>query len=524
MQSVQRYTQLAEAIECERKEEQLYYDTISKEKTLHEKNEVGLVWYPLSIENMSYTLGEFIEIEIERPEGAKSNKMKTGQGCVLYRQQSEDKFYGHISYVNKKVIKLIIKSEAIVRSEFMHHKDLILEATYDDRPYKIMTKTIETVMHSQDPMVQLLREYIDEEKDIPHNILKNKISVDPNSLNKEQIEAITGSINSVYMSIIHGPPGTGKTTTLVQLIKQLSQTENKILACAPSNKAVDLLARELHKKGVNVLRIGNITRIGDAISHLTLEDQMRNHKEWSRIKKVKIEAAETKKSARAFKRNFGYEEREERKKMLLQAKELVKWARDLEDQLVNDIVTRSQVICTTLISCDNKSIRNLSYDTMAIDEASQALEPECWVGMLKSKRIILAGDHKQLPPTIKSKEAEKLGLATTILDKMASPLSSSFLLRCQYRMNEDILAFPNKLMYEGKLYTAEEVKNRKLSPDGYAVSFVDTVGCGFDEEYNYENRSVKNPGEYSILREILIEITPIANDQSIGIISPYAEK
>ena len=210
--------------------------------------------------------------------------------------------------------------------------------------------------------------------------------------------------------------------------------------------------------------------------------------------------------------------------MLLQAKELVKWARDLEDQLVNDIVTRSQVICTTLISCDNKSIRNLSYDTMAIDEASQALEPECWVGMLKSKRIILAGDHKQLPPTIKSKEAEKLGLATTILDKMASPLSSSFLLRCQYRMNEDILAFPNKLMYEGKLYTAEEVKNRKLSPDGYAVSFVDTVGCGFDEEYNYENRSVKNPGEYSILREILIEITPIANDQSIGIISPYAEQ
>jgi ATP-dependent RNA/DNA helicase IGHMBP2 len=205
-----------------------------------------------------------------------------------------------------------------------------------------------------------------------------------------------------------------------------------------------------------------------------------------------------------------------------EAREMRKWAIELEDRLVQEIVSQAKVIVTTLIGASHHLLNGFEFETVVIDEASQALEPECWNAILKAKRVVLAGDHKQLPPTVKSVDAEKLGLSTTILDQMIPHAQYGGLLDTQYRMHDDIIAFSNEYFYENKLKSDPFVCARTLGDDHQPIVFIDTVGCSFDETTEQGSRSHFNAGEFFIIREHILLHYERLLGASIGIISPYA--
>ena len=345
----------------------------------------------------------------------------------------------------------------------------------------------------------------------------------PTHLNTSQRLAIKQSLEARHYAIIHGPPGTGKTTTIVELLKTVSNVAGKILVCAPSNTAVDILADRINQRLLPVIRIGNITRIDDNVAELTLESMVKNHEDWSYIKKVKIEADEQERNASRYKRSYSEEDRKNRYELRKQARELRKWAKDLEYRLVDKLISDTKIICTTLIGSASRELEGINFDLAIIDEASQALEPECWVAIEKSKKVILVGDHKQLPPTIKSQEAKKSGLEITLLDRLSGIAFHSAMLTEQYRMNHKIMQWSNQQFYHGLLKANKQVAERvinSLEP----VTFIDTAGTDFEEKINQDTQSYYNEGESFIILEYLIKHTEALQGQSIGIISPYAQQ
>lgn len=521
-----RYNKILDAIEAERAEEERYFKHLQAKKTLKEKVESGILWYPVQVVKKYFTIGELIEVIVERSgKSLGSHKLKSGMGCEFFTVNSQGErtaLKGVISFIRKNKLGIIFGQQVGQLDDIDQRFKSGVELVYDERPYQVMRTAIKEVISSKEEHIKELRDGINKQYDFAPYLENNAIQpIEIPSLNTSQNEAILGCRKASRIAIIHGPPGTGKTTTLVALIKQVLQNEKRVLVCAPSNNAVDLLARQLDAAGVDTLRIGNVTRIGDSIAHLTLADKAANHEDWKHIKKVKIEANEARKQAGSFKRKFGYKERENRNLMYKESRELRKWARDLEDKLLDSIIHGAQVICSTLIGLSSSYIDGVTFDTVVIDEASQALEPECWNAMLKAKKVIFAGDHLQLPPTVKSREAQNLGLDLTLLDRMTSVIHSSYLLTTQYRMNEKILSFSNKMFYDQKLDSGSEVANWSL--DDHPLCFIDTSGCGFEEKKNPDTLSTYNEGELFVIREWFIQNKSILTEEiSIGIISPYA--
>ncbi len=518
-----RINNLLEAIEAERLHEEEYYRSLSSQKSIQEKVKAGILCYPLKLVRKFYTVGENIEIQLER--NAQSNlphKLKIGAGVILFTEQNE--YRATISYLRKNIISVILSNKDLDHS-ILENDRYGVELVYDERPYTVMKGALNDLKENQETHIKELKNGIESlssfaeiENWSQHEHYENI------KLNKFQNQALRNCAAATQLAIIHGPPGTGKTTTLVELIHYISKSNRKILVCASSNNAVDLLAYLLHKKGLPVLRIGNVSRINDEITQLTIGEQLRNHPDWQHIKKVKIEAQEAKKQAAKFKRSFGVKDRNHRNTMYKESRELRKWARDLEAKLVDNIIDDAKIICSTLIGASNKIIKDIYFDTLVIDEASQALEPECWNAMLKAKKVIFAGDHLQLPPTVKTTEAKNKGLETTLLDRLSSCIKHCHLLQEQYRMNDHILGFSNKFFYDDKLLSNEVCKNRFLDSDDTGICFIDTSGCGFEESMNPESRSLSNSGEYFILREHFLENKDLFKNYSIGIIAPYAQQ
>lgn len=528
MDKKERYHQILKAIEAERAHDEAYYRSLTQSKTIKERVEAGIAWYPVQINKKHYTVGDLVEIEVERVHPSKAgHKFKAGMGCSLFKHDEEEDlhFSGVVSYVRRGRMGILFSGSVFDKDQIPENGKIGIELIYDERPYQIMKAAINQALTTSSARHAHIRDGIAMQDSFADcRPLPSPLSL-PRSLNASQVQAIHTVMSAEHIGIIHGPPGTGKTTTLCAMIEALTQTEKRILVCAPSNNAVDLLAHKLHSAGIRVLRIGNVSRIGDHIAHLSIDEQMSQHKEWSHIKKVRIEAEQARRQAGTFKRKFGREEAKNRGLMYKEARQLRRWARDLEDRLAQEILDQSQVIATTLIGASSSMIEGLHFDTVVIDEASQAREPECWNALLKAERMILAGDHLQLSPTVKSDQAQKLGLGTTLLDLLVPHARHVALLEEQYRMNDSILHFPNVKWYDGKLRSNSSIAQRKLDDDQAALVWIDTSGCGYDEQWHSENNSRWNEGEFFILREHLLRYqTAYTAPLSIGIISPYAQQ
>jgi ATP-dependent RNA/DNA helicase IGHMBP2 len=337
--------------------------------------------------------------------------------------------------------------------------------------------------------------------------------------------------------VVHGPPGTGKTTTLVAAIKQLSATEHTILVCAPSNAATDLLTERIAEAGLNVVRIGNLSRIDDSVLSHTLDMVLNNHPESKNVKKIKIRAAELRRQASQFKRSYNRDDAMERRKQRQEANELLDWATELENRIIDQILSGAQVITCTLVGAASGVLQNYKYRTVVIDEAAQALEPSCWIPLLKASRVVLAGDPFQLPPTVKSREAAKAGLSHTLIEKCLDLLPDVQLLNTQYRMHNAIMGFSNQWFYKGALQSAEVAAERRLISVGAddltffePIVFIDTAGCDFEEKTakgSIWSASRYNHGEMMMIREHFLKLNAHFSEQfqpSIAIISPYKEQ
>jgi superfamily I DNA and/or RNA helicase len=522
-----RFSRILEAIESERRHEEAFFREISEKKSLQEKVVLGFVWCPVIITRSYYTVGEYLEIEIVRKkEGPSSHVFREGMAVILFNIQHEkQEFKAIVSYVKGNTMRLMVHNDSMADRDVFEKGLTGVEAMYDEKPYRTMTQAIKTLTGSKYDRYRILINGLHNgnfsalDYDLPELQEWHPATM---SLNTSQRQAIEICVKAPLTAIIHGPPGTGKTTTLVALAQQLLLSEKRILVCAPSNNAADLLASKLHDAGCRVIRLGNITRIHDHLTQLTIEEKVRNHSSWGHIKKVKMDASELDKQAGQYKRSFGIAEREQRANLRKEARELRKWATTLEKRLMEEILDDTQIVATTLIGASHSLLKDFHFKTVIIDEASQALEPECWNAMLKADRVIFAGDHKQLPPTVKSREAVQLGMEETLLDILTDQIRHTSMLTEQYRMNHGILAFSNAHFYSGKLQSHESVAIRTLRNDPNPVLFIDTAGCGFEESRDPDGKSLWNGGEYGLIREHLLQHHENVLGEQIGIISPYA--
>lgn len=354
----------------------------------------------------------------------------------------------------------------------------------------------------------------------------------PAHLNASQRKAVEQALSARDFALIHGPPGTGKTTTVAELCRQIVARDEKILACAPSNLAVDNLLEKLLDAGVRAIRLGHPARISPRMREHSLDLLVAEHPDLKTARKL-VRNAEAL-QAKASKYTRAKPEPGARKEMRSEARALIADARHLEDQIVKSILDSADVICATLTGLDPNILDDRTFGTLVIDEAGQAIEPACWPALLRGERVILGGDHCQLPPTILSPEAAREGLAISLLERLATGEKAfpSSLLTTQYRMHPTIMQFSSEQFYGGNLEAYEDAPSHTLAklPDVTDVEatqatlqFIDTAGAGYDEEPGSEGESLCNPQEADVIaNQVLLLLESGVLPAQIGVISPYA--
>jgi len=531
------FKKLLELLNIEREEDRQSYLKLTESTSVSERRANGIAWYPIAIRGSEMSRGDYLTVEVERTTHQDvPHQLRFGMPAVLFsnHEPKKDRGEGTITHQSGNRLKITLRTDEL--PEWSRDGKLGIDLLFDDNSYDEMQQALKAAsLTDENTETGRLVRILAGEKE--PSFKTDIASYTAPGLNASQQNAVTKILSANELAIVHGPPGTGKTTTLVQAIKALYQRDRKqILVVAPSNTAVDLLSEKLSDEGMNVLRVGNPARVSERLMSLTLDSKMAGHVRMKEIKNLKKQANEYKNMAHKYKRSFGKAERDQRKALFDEAHRIMKDVGKEEQYIIDDLVSKSHVITATLVGANHYTVRNLKYETVIIDEAGQALEPACWIPILKSKKVVLAGDHCQLSPTIKSNEAAKRGLATTLLEKCVSLHPESVvLLEEQYRMNESIMGFSSQVFYENRLKANASVANHVLFENDAPITFIDTAGCGFDEKL--EGTSSTNPEEASFLFKHLNLLTETLerkqadhNDSSfldfpsIAIISPYKQQ
>lgn len=522
------FKKLLDLLNKEKDEDRNTYLKLTENTSAADRRAQGLSWYPIAIRNTEPGRGDYLSVEVERTTHQDlSHQLRFGVPAALFSNHDpkKDRVEGLITYQGGNRLKITLYTDEL--PDWSRDGKLGIDLLFDNNSYDEMLKAIKqaAILNAKPDEGRLVK------------ILTGKtaaafaddiIPVPISRLNISQLAAVNKIVAAQDLAIVHGPPGTGKTTTLVQAINLLAkQTHKQILVVAASNTAVDLLSDKLADEGLNVLRIGNPNRVSEKLVALTLDSKMTAHADNKLIRTLKKQASAYKDMAHKYKRSFGKSERDQRKALFNEAHKIMKDVALAEQHIIDDLVSKAQVITATLVGSNHYTIRDVKFDTVVIDEAGQALEPATWIPILKAQKVILAGDHLQLPPTIKSTEAAKAGLSITLLEKcVALHPEAVVLLDVQYRMNEAIMGFSSREFYEDKLKAHASVANRLLFNGDIPVTFIDTAGAGFEEQQ--AGTSTFNPDEAALLfkhlNRLVTAIDPTAKFPSIAIISPYKEQ
>lgn len=526
---------LERLLKIERDEDFAQYQKFFSRNNINYRRENGVTWYPVVITNTAIGFGEYLSIEIERTmHHGEPHQFTGGKMAALFSNTHPDAepINGTVKILGPDKIRLSLNIDEL--PDWCEEGKLGLNMLFDEASYREMNIALKKVMSAERNRLAQLRDVMFETKKPQFEKENENLKID--RLNDSQNAAVRKIVSAKDVAIIHGPPGTGKTTTLVQAIRETLKEENQVLVCSSSNTAVDLLTEKLHREGISVLRLGNPARISEEVLMNTLDAKVAKHPSYKEVRNYKRTAEEYFRMAGKYKRVFGKEEREQRQLLYAEAKKLVRDARTLEDYIVDEQFSKNQVIACTPVVSAGRMMRDRQFSTLFIDEAAQALEPMCWIPITRSQRVIFAGDHFQLPPTVKSKAAEDGGLKETLFEHCMHIKNISVMLDTQYRMHEQIMNFSNKIFYGGKLHAHESVQSNLLSHDkdqyllNTPVEFIDTAGSGYTEILNPESLSNSNPEEAELLiRHLKLLLGQYYADKrtdciSIGVIAPYKEQ
>lgn len=525
------FNNLLRLLKIEREEDQAAYQRLTESSSVAERRENGLTWYPVAIRGTEMSRGDYLTIEIERTTHQDiSHQLRFGVSAVLFSNHDAktDRIEGVISHQSGSKLKLTLRTDEL--PDWSRDGKLGVDVLFDNNSYDEMQNALKSAAapfekKEDGRLVQVLTGNL-----VP-SFNDQLITYKLPSLNIMQQAAVDKILAAQELAIVHGPPGTGKTTTLVQAIRaMIKQDHQQILVVAPSNTAVDLLSEKLADEGLNVLRVGNPARVSERLLSLTLDHKMADHSSMKELKNLKKQANEYKNMAHKYKRNFGRAEQEQRKALFAEAHKIIKESGNTEQYIIDDLINKAQVITATLVGANHYTIRGRQFHTVVIDEAGQALEPACWIPVLKAKKVVFAGDHCQLSPTIKSSAAAKGGLSTTLFEKCVNLYPAAVvLLEEQYRMHQTIMGYPSQIFYNNKLQAHSSVSSRLLFTADEPLLFIDTAGCGFEEKT--EGTSTTNPEEAVFLLKHLTQLAAKLaavytkeDFPSIGVISPYKQQ
>ena len=370
-------------------------------------------------------------------------------------------FTGTVSYVDGDRMVITVPDSAPLLDLQQSTEPIGVQLSFDETSYKLMFEALDRVMKAKNNRLAYLR-------DLFYSHQKaGRFSFEPMKfpwLNPTQERAVNEVLWAKDVAIVHGPPGTGKTTTLVEAINETLMRESQVLVCAQSNMAVDWISEKLVDRGMNVLRIGNPTRVNDKMLGFTYERRFESHPDYPQLWAIRKAIRELRKNRKKGSEN--YHQKMDRLKSR---------AAEIEIRINSELFGEARVIACTLVGSAHRLLEGMKFGTLFIDEAAQALEAACWIPMKRASRVILAGDHCQLPPTVKSIAALRAGLGKTLMERIAENKPEVVtLLKIQYRMNDDIMRFSSDWFYGGKVESAPQIKYRSVLDYDHPITWIDT--------------------------------------------------
>ena len=453
---------------------------LTEQMGMQRKVKRGDAWYPLRVGKSFYNSLNQRAIEVFRTSDQDiEHNFEFGRPVMFFKVKNEEgrvkneegkvknstlkyfSFTGTVNYVDGDRMVITVPDSAPLLDLQQATEEIGIQLSFDETSYKLMFEALDRTMKAKNNRLAYLRDLFYSHQKAA------KFTFEPMRfpwLNPTQEKAVNEVLWAKDVAIVHGPPGTGKTTTLVEAINETLMRESQVLVCAQSNMAVDWISEKLVDRGVNVLRIGNPTRVNDKMLGFTYERRFEAHPDYPQLWAIRKAIRELRKNRK--KGSESYHQKLERLKSR---------ATELEIRINSELLGEARVIACTLVGSAHRLLEGMKFGTLFIDEAAQALEAACWIPMRRATRVILAGDHCQLPPTVKSIAALRAGLGKTLMERIAENKPEVVtLLKIQYRMNEEIMRFSSDWFYHGEVESAPQIKYRSILEDDSPITWIDT--------------------------------------------------
>ena len=497
----------------------------TEEMGLQRKVKRGDAWYPLKMGRSYYNSLNQLVVEVFRQgdDDEIEHNFEFGRPVAFFRVDDKNQikyfnFTATVSYVDGDRMVVAVPDDGHL-IDVQGAENVGIQLFFDETSYKTMFEALDRVMKAKGRLGYLRDLFYTRQKAETFSFAPMRFPY----LNATQEEAVNKVLRAKDVAVVHGPPGTGKTTTLVEAIYETLRRESQVLVCAQSNMAVDWISEKLVDRGVNVLRIGNPTRVNDKMLSFTYERRFEAHPDYELLWSIRKAIRELR--AHRKRGDDKYHQKLER---------LKERATELEIRINAQLFGEARVIASTLVGSSSRLLEGQKFGTLFIDEAAQALEAACWIPIRRVSRVILAGDHCQLPPTVKSIAALKGGLGKTLMERIVENKPETVtLLKMQYRMNEEIMRFSSDWFYGNQVESAPEVKYRSILDLDIPMSWIDTSSWNesstlFKEQFVGESFGRINKAEAELTLLVLekyfrkIGKERILDERlDVGIISPY---